>query len=97
MSILYSTGAYRAHPDRLALDYSTGNIYYTAVSTSQLPTSFTGIGVVSPNGQHRKLISGGVQPRAVEIDPSKGWVNIYKHVSNTSHKISRNAILRSFF
>ncbi|KAH3774764.1 hypothetical protein DPMN_176157, partial [Dreissena polymorpha] len=41
--------AYRAHPDRLALDFSASNIYYTAVNTSQLPTGFTGIGVVSPN------------------------------------------------
>ncbi|XP_052233244.1 low-density lipoprotein receptor-related protein 6-like [Dreissena polymorpha] len=80
-------GVYRAHPDRLALDYSTGNIYYTAVKTSQLPASFTGIGVVSPNGHHRKLISGGVYPRAVEIDPSKGWVNIYKHYRTQDIKI----------
>ncbi|KAH3774761.1 hypothetical protein DPMN_176154, partial [Dreissena polymorpha] len=73
-SVLIDVGVYRAHPDRLALDYSTGNIYYTAVKTSQLPASFTGIGVVSPNGHHRKLISGGVYPRAVEIDPSKGYL-----------------------
>ncbi|KAH3769660.1 hypothetical protein DPMN_170934 [Dreissena polymorpha] len=69
-----SSGAYRAHPDRLALDYSTGNIYYTAVTSSQLPTGFTGIGVVSPNGFHRKLILEGVHPRAIEIDPSKGFL-----------------------
>ncbi|KAH3774740.1 hypothetical protein DPMN_176131 [Dreissena polymorpha] len=73
-SVLIDVGAYRAHPDRLAIDYSTGNIYYTAVNTSQLPASFTGIGIVSPNGHHRKLISEGVNPRAVEIDPSKGFL-----------------------
>ncbi|XP_052233221.1 low-density lipoprotein receptor-related protein 6-like [Dreissena polymorpha] len=73
-SVLIDVGAYRAHPDRLAIDDSTGNIYYTAVNTSQLPASFTGIGIVSPNGHHRKLISEGVSPRAVEIDPSKGFL-----------------------
>ncbi|KAH3773239.1 hypothetical protein DPMN_174597 [Dreissena polymorpha] len=73
-SVLFDVGAYRAHPDRLALDYSTGNIYYTAVASSQLQTGFTGIGVVSPNGFHRKLILEGVHPRAIEIDPSKGYL-----------------------
>ncbi|XP_052233119.1 low-density lipoprotein receptor-related protein 2-like [Dreissena polymorpha] len=67
-------GAYRAHPERLVLDYSTGNIYYTAVGSSMLPSGFTGIGVVTPNGIHRRLISEGVEPRAIAIDPVMGFL-----------------------
>ncbi|XP_052231757.1 low-density lipoprotein receptor-related protein 4-like [Dreissena polymorpha] len=70
----WTHGAYRAHPERLVLDYSTGNIYYTAVGSSLLPSGFTGIGVVSPNGIHRRLISEGVEPRAIAIDPVMGFL-----------------------
>ncbi|KAH3773328.1 low-density lipoprotein receptor-related protein 5-like [Dreissena polymorpha] len=73
-SVLNNVGTYRAYPNRLDLDYSTGNIYYTAVGSSVLPTGFTGIGVVAPNGFHRKLISDGVKPMAIAIDPVQGFL-----------------------
>ncbi|XP_052218870.1 low-density lipoprotein receptor-related protein 5-like isoform X2 [Dreissena polymorpha] len=63
-----------AEPHRLALDYSTGDIFYTAEGSNTLPTKFTGIGVVSPNGIHRKVILEGVKPRAIAIEPVKGFL-----------------------
>lgn len=50
----------------MAVDYVTGDLYYTAVKIGQ--GGFVGVGLLTPNGQHRMLYSYGKQPRAIALD-----------------------------
>ena len=59
-----------ASADRFAIDYTSGNLYYTSVGTP--PFGFSGVGVISPTGKNKKLIQIGVSPRAIVVDPSEG-------------------------
>lgn len=56
--------------DRFSIDYSTGNVYYSANALSS--TGFTGIGVISSEGLHKRLISFGEKPRAIALDAEEG-------------------------
>lgn len=59
-----------SHADRLAIDYSTGNLFYTAVGPS---TSQSYIGVVHRSTSvHKKLIYDLHSPRDIALYPSKG-------------------------
>ncbi|WAR22301.1 LRP4-like protein [Mya arenaria] len=68
--VLVDVGMYNARPDRMAIDYSTGNIFYTAVRTDDL--GFSGIAVVTPDGVHKKIVEYGQKPRAIALDPEQG-------------------------
>ncbi|XP_062567175.1 low-density lipoprotein receptor-related protein 2-like [Saccostrea cucullata] len=69
-TLIYATGFVNA--DRLAIDYSTGNLYYTAVG----PTSSQSyIGVIHRTTfQHNTLLSNLYSPREIVVYPSKGFL-----------------------
>ncbi|WAR22312.1 LRP6-like protein [Mya arenaria] len=69
---LDGTGMYHAHPERMAIDYSTGNIFYTSVNTTVL--GFSGIAVVTPDGVHKKIVEYGQSPRAIALEPEQGFM-----------------------
>ncbi|KAK3604531.1 hypothetical protein CHS0354_000353 [Potamilus streckersoni] len=95
--LLFPTGdRYNTFPDRFAIDFATGNIFYTAVS---LNGSASGgyIAVLSLSGRHKKLITELEQPRAIVLYPSKGlmfWTDhgtypyIGKSAMNGQNKIA---------
>uniref|UniRef100_K1R2S0 Uncharacterized protein n=1 Tax=Magallana gigas TaxID=29159 RepID=K1R2S0_MAGGI len=61
-----------AYADRLAIDYSTGNLYYTAVGPT---TSQSYIGVVHRSTSlHKTLIYNLHSPRDIALYPSKGRI-----------------------
>lgn len=60
------------HADRFAIDYSSGNIFYTAINTTIY--GFIGIGILSPDGLHKRLIQYGTSPRDIALDPEDGYV-----------------------
>ncbi|KAL3862074.1 hypothetical protein ACJMK2_008069 [Sinanodonta woodiana] len=61
------------YPNRFAVDYSTGNIYYTAVNYLEYFKKFQSyIGVQLPNGKHRVLVTGLSFPHGIVVYPSKG-------------------------
>ncbi|XP_052771268.1 low-density lipoprotein receptor-related protein 4-like isoform X2 [Mya arenaria] len=68
--VLVDVGMYHAHPDRMAIDYSTGNIFYTAVRKNVL--GFTGVAVVTSNGIHKKIVEYGQNPRAIALELEQG-------------------------
>eukprot|EP00105_Crassostrea_gigas_P037659 XP_019921807.1 PREDICTED: low-density lipoprotein receptor-related protein 4-like isoform X2 [Crassostrea gigas] len=69
-TLFYTTGF--AYADRLAIDYSTGNLYYTAVGPT---TSQSYIGVVHRSTSlHKTLIYNLHSPRDIALYPSKGYM-----------------------
>ncbi|XP_052771262.1 low-density lipoprotein receptor-related protein 5-like isoform X2 [Mya arenaria] len=70
--VLVDVGMYHAHPERMAIDYSTGNIFYTSVNTTVL--GFSGIAVVTPDGVHKKIVEYGQSPRAIALEPEQGFM-----------------------
>ena len=58
-------GQYGSRPGRLAVDYIMGDIYYTAVPVYG---GFVGIGKITPQGLHTKLIQYGSSPGAIALD-----------------------------
>ncbi|XP_062608926.1 low-density lipoprotein receptor-related protein 4-like, partial [Saccostrea cucullata] len=69
-SLLYATGF--AHAESLTIDYSTGNIYYTAKSFTP---SLSYIGVVHRAALlHRTLFSNLHSPGDIVVYPSKGFL-----------------------
>ncbi|KAL3891007.1 hypothetical protein ACJMK2_003272 [Sinanodonta woodiana] len=72
--VSHSGGIYYT-PNRFALDYSTGNIYYTVANDWKYVSgedSF--ISVISPSGIQRTLVRGLVDPSGIAVYPSKGWL-----------------------
>ncbi|KAK3604525.1 hypothetical protein CHS0354_000347 [Potamilus streckersoni] len=68
---LFSTGD--KFPEMFAIDFSTGNIYYTAVRLYTLASHQEGyIGVLSVNSLHKLLIKDLRSPRGIALYPSKG-------------------------
>lgn len=58
------------HADRLAIDYSTGNLYYTAVGKENIQGY---IGAVHRKTHlHKTLINDLQSPRDIALYPSKG-------------------------
>lgn len=56
-----------AYADRLAIDYSTGNLYFTAIGQKSY------IGVVHRITKHHKTLIGNLStPRDIALYPSKG-------------------------
>ncbi|KAL3890979.1 hypothetical protein ACJMK2_003245 [Sinanodonta woodiana] len=83
---------------RLAVDYSTGNIYYTAASGQYYFTTESYIGIVSPDGMHRVLITGLDDPHGLVLYPSKGLLfytdNAYNsHLGQANMDGSQSAVL----
>lgn len=72
-------GKYNSHPDRFAVDFTSGNIFYTLVDIFGfgLGLGYSGVGVISPSGDHRLLIKYGEKPRDIVIDPSEGLVSLF--------------------
>ncbi|KAL3851779.1 hypothetical protein ACJMK2_015488 [Sinanodonta woodiana] len=61
------------YPYRFAVDYSTGNIYYTAVNKRRsLVRRQNYIGVLSTKGKHKVLVTGLSFPHGIVVYPSKG-------------------------
>jgi hypothetical protein len=58
------------YADRFAIDYPSGNLYYTANPTSQ--TGFVGIGVISTNSLHKRVLLAGSKPRDIVLDSEEG-------------------------
>lgn len=66
--LFYATGF--VHADRLAIDYSTGNLYYTAVGKENIQGY---IGAVHRKTHlHKTLINDLQSPRDIALYPSKG-------------------------
>ena len=64
-----------AHADRLAIDYSTGNLYYTAVGES---ASQSFIGAIHRSLLlHKTVLSNLLSPREIVLYPSKGYAHFY--------------------
>ena len=59
--------------DRLAIDSTSGNIYYTSVSAGALVTGFIGVSVVTPKGDNKDLVSGGYTLRDIVVDPEERY------------------------
>ncbi|KAK3591058.1 hypothetical protein CHS0354_026072 [Potamilus streckersoni] len=73
------------YPNRFAVDYSTGNIYYTAVNYLEYFMKFKSyIGVQLPNGKHRVLVTGLSYPQGIVLYPSKGLL-FYTDNGHTTH------------
>ncbi|KAL3890986.1 hypothetical protein ACJMK2_003252, partial [Sinanodonta woodiana] len=71
-------------PIRFAVDYSTGNIYYTGFSGDYFFKFESFIGIISPDGKHRILITGLDHPHGLVIYPSKGLL-FYTNNGYNSH------------
>ncbi|KAK3087954.1 hypothetical protein FSP39_012741 [Pinctada imbricata] len=75
---IYSSGM--IYPDRIAIDFSTGNLYFTAVSAITMG-SYVGV-IIPETGEHRQLVTGLFTPRAIALVPDKGimfWTDHHKH------------------
>lgn len=60
------------YPDRIAMDFTTGHVYFTAVA-SELYESY--VGILHPQKSvHKKLITQLGTPRAIAVHPSAGYV-----------------------
>ncbi|XP_052233078.1 low-density lipoprotein receptor-related protein 6-like [Dreissena polymorpha] len=59
-------------PDRIALDPSTGNVYYTGVSQVADFLFDSVIGVVNGNGSHAVVVWEGHMPRDIVLDAGEG-------------------------
>ncbi|XP_056012123.1 low-density lipoprotein receptor-related protein 4-like [Ostrea edulis] len=69
-TLVYAIGF--AYADRMVIDYSTGNIYYTAVGSTP---SQSYIGVIHRmNSLHKTLLSNLYSPREIVVYPSKGFL-----------------------
>ncbi|XP_056013210.1 low-density lipoprotein receptor-related protein 4-like [Ostrea edulis] len=69
-TVVYTIGF--AYAARMAIDYSTGNIYYTAVGSTR---SQSNIGVIHRlNSLHKTLLSNLYSPLDIVVYPSKGYL-----------------------
>ncbi|KAL3891003.1 hypothetical protein ACJMK2_003268 [Sinanodonta woodiana] len=85
-------------PIRFAVDYSTGNIYYTAFSGQFFSKTESFIGIISPDGMHRVLITGLDDPHGLVIYPSKGLLfytnnGFNSHLGQANMDGSQSAVL----
>lgn len=81
----YTTGF--SYADRLSIDYSTGNLYYSAVGPT---TSKSYIGVVHRSTSlHKTLISNLHSPRDIALHPSKGYL-FWTEFGNTTEVVRAN-------
>ncbi|XP_065930463.1 low-density lipoprotein receptor-related protein 4 isoform X3 [Magallana gigas] len=81
----YTTGS--SYADRLAIDYSTGNLYYTAVGPT---TSQSYIGVVHRSTSlHKTLIYNLHSPKDIALYSSKGYV-FWTEFGNTAQIVRAN-------
>ncbi|KAL3891004.1 hypothetical protein ACJMK2_003269 [Sinanodonta woodiana] len=86
------------YPTRFAVDYSTGNIYYTAFNGRYYVTNESYIGVISPDGMHRVLITRLRDPRGLVVYPSKGLLfytdnGFNSHLGQANMDGSQSAVL----
>ncbi|XP_053381660.1 low-density lipoprotein receptor-related protein 4-like [Mercenaria mercenaria] len=70
--VIQNTELIGCHADRLVIDFTSGNIYYTANRVSL--GGFIGIGVISPDGLHKRLITYGNKPRDIVLDSEDGFL-----------------------
>nr|XP_022326442.1 low-density lipoprotein receptor-related protein 4-like [Crassostrea virginica] len=64
-----------AFASELAIDYSTGNLYYTGVASETFRNSGNYIGSVHRNASlHKTLLSTPQKPRVICLYPSKGFL-----------------------
>ncbi|KAK3600738.1 hypothetical protein CHS0354_017026 [Potamilus streckersoni] len=88
-------------PNRFAVDYSTGNIFYTAGNHMQFSRrSHSYIRVISPNRKHRVLVTGLNYPNGLVVYPSKGLMfyadsGYNAHIGQANMDGSRPAVLLS--
>ncbi|XP_078323270.1 low-density lipoprotein receptor-related protein 2-like [Crassostrea virginica] len=78
-AFVYDTGIYSV--ERMAVDSSTGNLYFTAITQAQPSTGYIGV-VHRQLALHKTLISGLQSPRAIALYASKGmlfWTEIGAH------------------
>ncbi|XP_061184434.1 low-density lipoprotein receptor-related protein 4-like [Saccostrea echinata] len=68
-TLVYSIG--HAFVEGMAIDHSTGNIYYTAVGSTTIQ-SYIGVVKKRFNSLHKTLLSKLHSPRAIVLYPSKG-------------------------
>ncbi|KAL3851784.1 hypothetical protein ACJMK2_015493 [Sinanodonta woodiana] len=84
---------------KFAVDYSTGNIYYSVVkSISAYSARKSLIGVLSPNGLHRYIIINLYYPDGLALYPSKGLLfyvdrNSYSYIGMASMDGSNQSVL----
>ncbi|XP_078326898.1 low-density lipoprotein receptor-related protein 6-like isoform X2 [Crassostrea virginica] len=78
-SLIYTIGV--AHADRLAIDYSTGNLYYTAVGET---ASQSFIGAIHRSLLlHKTILTNLLYPREIVLYPSKGFLFWVEFGNNT--------------
>nr|XP_022323721.1 low-density lipoprotein receptor-related protein 1B-like [Crassostrea virginica] len=71
------------YPDRIAMDYTTGHIYFTAVANDAFQSY---VGVLHPQRSvYKKLISQLGTPRAIAVHPSAGYMFWTDHNKNSPH------------
>ena len=57
------------YADRLVVDSTSGNLYYTRASAIG---GSVGVSVISPRGDNKVLVDGGYIPRDIVLDPREG-------------------------
>nr|XP_022323823.1 low-density lipoprotein receptor-related protein 4-like isoform X2 [Crassostrea virginica] len=78
-SLIYTIGV--AFASRLAIDYSTGNLYFTAVATTE---SQSFIGAIHRSLLlHKTVLSNLLSPREIVLYPSKGFLFWVEFGNNT--------------
>ncbi|XP_061191591.1 low-density lipoprotein receptor-related protein 6-like [Saccostrea echinata] len=83
-TLVYVTGY--AHAERLTIDYSTGNIYFSAVASI---SSQSYIGVVHRKSfLHKTLLSNLHRPKDIVLYPSKGF--LYWTETGSTREIGRS-------
>ncbi|KAK3605314.1 hypothetical protein CHS0354_003961 [Potamilus streckersoni] len=84
--------------NQLAVDYSTGNSYYTAVDLANNVKKYNSINVVSPDRKHRVLVTNMDHPYGLVVYPSKGLMfytnnGIVSHLGQVNMDGSQSTIL----
>ncbi|KAK3605317.1 hypothetical protein CHS0354_003964 [Potamilus streckersoni] len=87
------------YPKRFAVDYSTGNIYCTAIGYRNFLTrTDSHVGVLSPKGKYRVLVTGLDYPYGLVLYPSKGQLfyidsGYNSHLGQASMDGSQSSVL----
>lgn len=71
-TVSYVADSMIGYPDQLALDPSTGNIYYTTVSYYSDSLFDSLIVVANKKGEQTIVVWDGHRPRDIEVDPAEG-------------------------
>ncbi|XP_060603980.1 low-density lipoprotein receptor-related protein 4-like isoform X2 [Ruditapes philippinarum] len=86
--VFFNTELLGCYAELFAIDYPSGNLYYTANPTSQ--TGFVGIGVISTNSLHKRVLLAGSKPRDIVLDSEEGLMFWTDHGYNPPYVARAN-------